>query len=119
MAQYPARMDKLRAGAMRDITITTNEVSGTVSSDKPGILFLSIPYSTGWTAEVDGKPARVLRLIPGSRSRYRSRRTPGDHALLHPGLKAGLLLGGLGLLVLLGMLLWRPPGRASGQRFAQ
>ena len=65
MAQYPARVDRLRAGAMRDISITTNEVSGTVSSDKPGILFLSIPYSSGWTAEVDGKPARVLRINTG------------------------------------------------------
>jgi len=118
MAQYPSRVEKLRAGAMRDITITTNEVSGTVSSDKPGILFMSIPYSSGWSAEVDGEPVRVLRINTGFSGVAVG---PGEHRVtmryFTPGLKLGLLLGGLGLLVVLGMLVWsRPAVRVSPKR---
>jgi len=62
MDEYPGRVAKLKANAMRDIRLGTNRVSGTVDSPQDGVLFLSIPYTPGWTAEVDGKPVDTLRV---------------------------------------------------------
>lgn len=35
-------------------------MTGTVDFSKDKILCLSIPYSAGWSAKVDGKPAKLL-----------------------------------------------------------
>ncbi len=62
MAEYPRRVAKLKANAMTGIKLGTNRVMGTVNSAKDGVLFLSIPYSSGWTATVDGEPVETLRI---------------------------------------------------------
>ncbi len=36
---------------------TSTTLAGTIDAPKDGTLFLSIPYDSGWTATVDGKPA--------------------------------------------------------------
>ena len=41
--------------------IGTNRITGQISLEKSKILFLSIPYSEGWTAREDGKKTQVLR----------------------------------------------------------
>jgi hypothetical protein len=71
-----------RASIVRDDPQT---VAVEVEADAPGFLFLADQYAAGWTAEVDGTPAEVLRAnhafrlvaVPGGRSqvvfRYRPR----------------------------------------------
>ncbi len=39
---------------------TSTKLTGTVNAPKDGALFLSIPYDSGWTATVDGKPAATI-----------------------------------------------------------
>jgi uncharacterized membrane protein YfhO len=39
-----------------------DRIKGKVTLDKPGILFLSIPYDKGWQLKVDGKKRRPQRL---------------------------------------------------------
>ena len=51
--------------AMREhgMTVTENSstsLTGTVTAPADGALFLSIPYDSGWTATVDGKPAKTF-----------------------------------------------------------
>jgi uncharacterized membrane protein YfhO len=62
MAKYPMRVAKLKANPMTNIELGTNRVTGTVDSPKEGVLFLSIPYSPGWTARVDGEPVQTVRV---------------------------------------------------------
>ena len=40
---------------------TDSHLSGTVSSENSGFLFLPIPYENGWTAYVDGTETEILR----------------------------------------------------------
>ena len=65
MAHFAEHVSALAADGMTGVTIGENTVSGSVSSHGDGLLFLSIPYSRGWTATVDGKPARVVRANVG------------------------------------------------------
>jgi len=62
MTDYSARVAKLRANAMTDVEFGTNRVSGTVDSARDGLLFLSIPYTPGWSASVDGRPVETIRV---------------------------------------------------------
>lgn len=62
MAQFDERVATLKANAMTDIELGTNSVTGRVSPAEDGILFLSIPYTPGWSAKVDGEPVQTLRV---------------------------------------------------------
>ena len=52
---------KLAEDVMTDTVIDTNSVSGKISLDEDKILLLTIPYSDGWTAYVDGNKADIRR----------------------------------------------------------
>lgn len=51
----------LAAAGATDIEIGTNEISCTASSQGDAQLFLSVAYSEGWSATVDGEPAAIHR----------------------------------------------------------
>ena len=99
MKDYPAKVDALRANAMRDIEFGTNRVAGRVNARRDGLLFLSIPYTSGWSATLDGEPVDIVRANTG----FSGIPVPaGEHtvvlALCHAGLREGLLVAGCALL---------------------
>ncbi len=61
MAHFGEHVQRLQAEEMHDVRVGTDALSGTVISQGAGVLFLSVPYSTGWRATVDGVPAPLLR----------------------------------------------------------
>jgi len=117
MAEYPKRVAKLKANAMTDIELGTNRVTGTVESDKNGLLFLSIPYSTGWTALVDGKPVKTIRV----NTTYTGVPVPaGKHAItlayMTPGLVPGILAAVLAMLLFVAVRVFRRFSRVTKAR---
>lgn len=46
---------------LENVRIGTNEVTGNISVDKEKLLCLTLPYSTGWSAYVDGVKTQVLQ----------------------------------------------------------
>ncbi|MFP4128711.1 MAG: YfhO family protein [Desulfonatronovibrio sp.] len=42
-----------------------SSIAGSVDTPRDGVLFLSIPYSQGWSATVDGKPASLYKVNAG------------------------------------------------------
>jgi uncharacterized membrane protein YfhO len=98
MTEYASRVERLRASSMRGIWVGTNTVTGRVTSTGDSVLFLGIPYSTGWTAEVDGVQARVF---PANTAFMGLAIGPGDHSVTLRyttpwlGLGIGLALGAL------------------------
>jgi len=104
MAGFPSRIEKLKDSPLGDVEITNNKVTGKVSSATGGVFFLSIPYSEGWSATVDGKPAELLRV----NTAFSGLRLPaGEHDIVlryfTPGLKLGLLIAAAAVLVLLAL----------------
>lgn len=94
-------IDTLKQDILENVSIGTNTVTGTIALKEPKILCLSIPYSDGWSAKVDGVETEILKAntmymcIPLS---------AGDHTIQldyqTPGLSFGTTLTKLGFLIL-------------------
>ncbi|PYF07579.1 putative membrane protein YfhO [Ureibacillus chungkukjangi] len=52
---YKTDVLKLKQNGLEDIQYTENTLSGVINSNKDGIFFLSIPYSKGWHATLNGE----------------------------------------------------------------
>ncbi|MBO6266409.1 MAG: YfhO family protein [Acidaminococcaceae bacterium] len=112
---YPGYVKKLKENTLTHVDLhnhnrafATNLVTGDINLKTDKILLLTIPYSKGWSAFVDNKPAKLyqantmfmaLKLNPGQHKIKLEYRTPG--------LKEGIMLSGLGLISLMGLMYWR------------
>ena len=61
LAAYRADVEARRAEAMEDVRLGVNALSGRISVAGTRVVQIAVPYSSGWTARVDGAPAPVLR----------------------------------------------------------
>ena len=61
MEQYPKQIAALKQDALGQEEIGTNSIKGTIHLSKDKILCLSIPYSKGFHAIVDGKKTPILK----------------------------------------------------------
>jgi hypothetical protein len=106
MSRYASWVDDLSACTLTDVEFGANSIKGSIEADEARVLLLSMPYSTGWSATIDGKPADLMRaniMFSGLLVE------PGAHQVeLHyttPGLKYGLLctVGGIVLLIIIAL----------------
>ncbi len=84
------------------ISYATNRITGSIDTDDNEILFLSIPYTSGWKAYVDGKKAKLLR----ADTMFSALSLEAGHhdikLVYHtPGLLAGVILSIIGLILLI------------------
>ena len=107
---YENRISKLKAEPLENIQWSTNRLTGTVDLSKDKILCVSVPYSKGWSATVDGEKAEILR---GNYMFMCLPLTAGHHDIVFsycsPGLKLGSVVSLASLCILVGMLAhdWR------------
>ena len=107
MDQYPQQIAKLKENVLENVNMGTNEITGTIHLDKKKIVCLSLPYSKGWKAYVDGKEQEILQ----ANTMYMALDLDeGDHKIelryFTPGLKAGILLSVFGFACLIGIWFW-------------
>lgn len=106
MGGYQERASALAEDTLEDVAIEDNQVTGTITLDESKLLCLSIPYSSGWTAYVDGQETQLLR----ANTMYMALPlTAGAHTVelryTTQGLKAGAILSAAGILTFCGVLL--------------
>ena len=93
MENYKKQVELLRTECLEDIEWSNNHLSGTIDLSKDKILCMSIPYSNGWTATVDGEKTKILR---GNYMFMALPLTMGSHVInlyyCPPGLKAGIIV---------------------------
>ena len=81
---------------------TDRSITGHIDATKDGILVLSIPYEQGWTLKVDGKGRTISEQIGDVW--ITTDLTRGSHEIelvfLPPGLKAGILISIVSILLL-------------------
>ena len=97
----------LRENVLQDAVMGTNSVTGTIEMEQPGVLCIALPYSQGWTAQVDGMPAEIL---PGNTMFMALPLPAGPHSIAlsycTPGLRLGWILFGVGA-VIFAAVLWQ------------
>ena len=85
MTSIDSQVAKLATDTLQKVQIGTDTIDGTISLKEAKVLLLTIPYSEGWTATVDGNPAELLQantmfsalaLEPGEHTIHLSYRTP-------------------------------------------
>lgn len=113
MDKYPEQIEKLREEPLESIKMDVNQITGTVNLSKNKILCLSIPYSKGWSAKVDGEPVEILR------GNYMFMAIPlevGYHEIefnyFTPGLKIGFVYTGVSVLIIVRRV-WKEHRRKS------
>lgn len=93
MEGFSQAIDRLREDSLQDVVIGDDTISGSISLDRPKILCLSIPYSEGWSALVDGEEAPLLRANVGYTALELD---AGEHEILlryhTPLMKAGAVI---------------------------
>ncbi len=99
MDNFNEYIDKLKVNVSK-LKINNNTITCNVDNNKQKILCVAIPYSKGWTAIVDGKPAKVFE----TNGMYCGLDVPkGKHSIqLHytsPGLKLGAILTATGIVL--------------------
>ncbi|MHB8731342.1 MAG: YfhO family protein [bacterium] len=116
----PARDSGGARADLRVVAYEPNRVVIRARFARPGFLVLGDPYYPAWTAEVDGRPARIYR----ANYVFRAVEAPaGDHEIQFTyrdrALAAGAAVSGLGLLI--GAVAWvadrrRRSGAANRER---
>ncbi len=109
MENYPEQVAALAEDTLQNVdfhddnaAFATNTVSGTISLDSSKYLLLTIPYTDGWTAYVDGEEVEILQANTMYMALYLE---AGDHEIVltysTPGLKVGLIISGLSFAILM------------------
>ncbi len=61
MKGYAESVAALREESLHDVHVNGDDVRANFSAKRDGLLFLSVPYSSGWRATIDGRSASVVR----------------------------------------------------------
>ena len=59
--EFASSIDTLKNDSIKDLKVTNTEITGTVTATgNNDVLFLSVPYDTGWSAYINGKKVDIL-----------------------------------------------------------
>lgn len=104
---YEQKIDRLNQNAMENVRFSGDTVTGTADLDQEGFMVFQIPYGKGWSAEVSGKKADLVRTDLCYMGLKLEAGTNKIRLVYHsPGLKTGIMLSlsGLAALVLLAVI---------------
>lgn len=84
---------------MENLVVGNNFISGSVNCKENQFLFLSVPYSTGWKALIDGEEAEIARADIGFMAIMFEK--AGTHTVELRNVTPGLRLGSIISLVMI------------------
>lgn len=98
-SHYQNQVRTIQRHGLKNLKFSPNQVAGNITTTRTGILTSSIPYSSGWTATVNGKRATIIR----TNQAFVGIRLPKGthHVVLHyhiPGLQLGAMVSLVGLI---------------------
>ena len=107
MAHFTEKINKLKAHSLKNVSFGADTLQGDLHLDQAGILCVTIPYSEGWEAFVDGKKQKVMLANAHYLGLDLDR---GSHHILlryhRPYQKEGLFLSLAGLALLILLITW-------------
>ena len=108
MSEYVSQIEARKESVLEDVSMTVNQIEGSISLDQDKILCLSLPYTKGWTAYVDGKKQEIKK----ANLMYMALDlTKGDNQITWiyhtPYLRIGACISAGGILILVLMIWYR------------
>jgi uncharacterized membrane protein YfhO len=101
---YEHLIKKLQTEQLKNIKVNGNHVEGEIKANKKGIIFLSIPYSKGWSVKIDDKYAEPHQINDTFTGVYVEK---GTHKVeMHyttPWFKTGMIISFFSLITLLSL----------------
>lgn len=101
-SSYSKQVKQLQKQQLKALKLTTDKITGHITTDKTGILTSTVPYSRGWHVTVNGKTRQVLRTntaFIGVKLPKGTNKVTFTYEL--PGLKQGIVLSLVGAFLLL------------------
>lgn len=97
MDHYASRITALKQDTLENVEFSTNKVAGNITLNQNKLLCLTIPYSKGWTAYVNGIETPIMNVNTMFTGVFLE---PGEHQIqfkyVTPGLKIGMLISMFG-----------------------
>ena len=108
MNKYVSQIEARKESVLEDVSMTVNQIEGSISLEQNKILCLSLPYMKGWTAYVDGKKQEIKK----ANLMYMALDlTKGDHRITWiyhtPYLRIGACISAGGIMILVLMIWYR------------
>ena len=104
MADYEEKVKRLSEVSLQHVTFDGDSVSGEISLDSPRYMIFQIPYSSGWTIEVNGKEKRPEQADLCYLGVRLEKGTSQIRLVYHsPGLRVGILCSSAGLVLFVHM----------------
>ena len=113
MAQFTACYDALNASTLELTEFSNTEVVGTITCNRDGLLYTSIPQNGNWHVEVDGKEVEALAV---GDAMVAVMLTEGDHEVRFYYQNKAFSMGwkiSLGCAVIFAVLIWKNGLRES------
>ncbi len=109
MEGFNSYVDKLQQTPVTNYTESTNCIEAQVETDETKVVFFSTPNTPGWSATVDGKEVEIIN---ANTAFIGIKVDAGQHDIKlkfeSPGLRQGLAISGIGLLLFLFIVIhWR------------
>ena len=107
MDDYAAQVAVLGEETLQNVQTNWRGLTGDILVSKDKLLCIAIPYLNGWTAYVDGERVPLYR---ANTAFMAVEMTAGEHSVelryWMPGLTAGLMLSGIGVLCFAALIFW-------------
>lgn len=114
MKNYPQQISALKSYTLDSVEVGTDEVSGIINLDKSSVLCLSIPYSIGWNAYVDGTPTELHRANVKNMAIILERGEHEVHLVYHtPFLRLGLAISLVGFSLFAVLIIYKRKNMVS------
>lgn len=115
MNDYVSQVKARNAESLQDVSMDTNKVSGNIKVSSDKIMVLSIPYSSGWKAYVDGKETKIFRANTMYMGIHLQK---GSHTVqlkyTSPGLHLGMIVSAGGILLFVVLVVVSKKRRKEG-----
>lgn len=107
MASYDEKIAALKQDVLENVNVSQNRIKGELSLDSDKLLCVTVPYSDGWTAYVNGEE-RELLCVNGMYMGIELEKGEYDIELKYntPGFKLGAVVSVIGFTVFFALLLY-------------
>lgn len=105
MKEYTSMVGKLKQDVLSDVKVSPNKISGNIKVLEEKLMHISVPYSTGWSAYIDGKKTDIIK----ADTMYMGINIPKGSHLIElryktPGIKAGAVISIMGICIFIVMI---------------